>query len=55
VFGSLVITVPEQRFRMADVETFAQAVRTQAGVLSELLGGAEHDMATAPVRLRART
>jgi DNA-binding IclR family transcriptional regulator len=55
VFGSLVITTPEQRLRMADVETFAQAVRTQAGVLSELLGGAEHEMATAPVRLRART
>jgi DNA-binding IclR family transcriptional regulator len=54
VFGSLVITVPEQRFRMADVETFARAVRRQAGVLSELLGGAEHQMVTAPVRLRAR-
>jgi IclR family transcriptional regulator, acetate operon repressor len=55
VFGSLVITTPEQRFRMADVEAFAQAVRTQAGLLSELLGGAEHEMATAPVRMRART
>jgi DNA-binding IclR family transcriptional regulator len=54
VFGSLVITTPEQRFRMADLESFAQAVRRQAGVLSELLGGTEQQVANVPVRLRAR-
>jgi DNA-binding IclR family transcriptional regulator len=54
VFGSLVITTPEQRFKMANLETFAQAVTSQAAVLSELLGGTQDQAAKTPARRRAR-
>jgi DNA-binding IclR family transcriptional regulator len=41
VFGSLVITMPEQRFKMREVPALVQAVTAEAAGLSALLGGPE--------------